>query len=183
MADFYECLDDRLQAFIERQPVFFIATAPADGRINLSPKGLDTLRVLDHRTVAYLDLTGSGNETAAHLAADGRATLMFCNFHRKPMIMRLYGHGRIVRHGSDEWEALIGRFELLPGARQLIVIDIASAMTSCGYAVPLMELVAERPTLRKWTEHQGEAGLRDYREQYNRHSIDGLPAPALEPES
>ena len=175
MAQFFDRLNESLRKFIGEQPIFFVATAPHDGRINLSPKGMDTLRCLDDSRVAYLDLTGSGNETAAHLKDDGRITVMFCSFTRRASILRLYGVGRVVPAGSAEWESLIGLFPDLPGARQLVVIDIRSVQTSCGYAVPEMTFVRERQTLRKWAEGKGDAGLAEYRREKNKVSIDGLP--------
>lgn len=175
MADFFDALTAEHREFIAAQSVFFVATAPADGgRVNLSPKGMDTLRIVDEHTVAYLDLTGSGNETAAHIADDGRMTLMLCSFDRTPLIMRLYGTGRVL--GLEEAARdLDAEFPELPGARQVIVCDIASVQTSCGYAVPVMDLVDERRTLTGWAASKGEDELAAYREQRNRESIDGLP--------
>src|SRR5215218_7950620 len=144
MAKFYKRLDKRLRRFIGEQKIFFTATAPAGGRINLSPKGMDTFRCLDDRTVAYLDLTGSGNETAAHLAEGGRMTIMFCSFSARPLILRLYGRGRVVRPGEGEWGGLRGHFPALPGERQIVVLGLESAQTSCGFAVPVYDLRGER---------------------------------------
>ena len=175
MAKFYPRLDEALRGFIGEQKIFFTATAPADGRINLSPKGMDTFRCLDDRTVAYLDLTGSGNESAAHLAADGRMTIMFCSFSERPLILRLYGRGRVVRPGEGEWEALRAHFPALPGERQIVVLSLESAQTSCGFAVPVYELREERQALVEWTLRKGEDGIREYRREKNRVSIDGLP--------
>lgn len=175
MAKFYPELTPELRAFIEAQKVFFVATAPRAGRINLSPKGLDTFRCLDTRRVGYLDLTGSGNETAAHLLDDGRITLMFCSFDRKPLILRLYGQGRFVRPRDPEWQALRPHFPELPGARQIMLIDVKSVQTSCGYGVPLGAPLEERDTLNEWARKKGEAGLEEYRREKNRASIDGLP--------
>ena len=168
-----------LRAFIEAQRVFFVATAPAGpgGHVNVSPKGMDTFRVLSPGRVAYLDLTGSGNETAAHLAENGRLTIMFCAFEGKPMILRLYGRGRVVLPASPEWDELMPRFPELPGARQLVVADVTRVQTSCGFAVPLMTFGGERDALVRWAEAKGEDGLRQYRGQKNCASIDGLPAP------
>lgn len=175
MAKFYQRLDGALRDFIAGQKIFFTATAPADGRINLSPKGMDTFRCLDEHTVAYLDLTGSGNETAAHLAENGRMTIMFCSFSESPLILRLYGRGRVVRPGEAEWDALHGRFPALPGERQIIVLGLDSAQTSCGFAVPVYELKEERQMLVEWTLKKGEDGIMQYRREKNRVSIDGLP--------
>lgn len=180
MAKFYPALNDELRAFIARQPLFFTASAAAAGRVNLSPKGMDSLRCLDDQTVAYLDVTGSGNETAAHLLADGRLTLMFCSFDTQPLILRLYGRGRVVRPRDAEWTTLFRHFDPLPGARQIMVLDIEAAQTSCGYGVPRYELIGERDTLRRWAENKGPQGLRDYWREKNQTSIDGLPTRILE---
>jgi len=180
MARFYPALEERHRDFIAAQKLFFTATAPADGRINLSPKGMDSLRVLDSRRVAYLDLTGSGNETAAHLMKDGRLTLMFCSFDAEPLILRLYGHGQVVRRQDAAWAELRRHFPALPGERQLIVLDIDSVQTSCGYAVPLFGYRGERDTLARWAEKKGPTGLLDYWREKNAVSIDGLPTGLLE---
>ena len=140
MAKFFPRLDAGLRDFIAEQKIFFTATAPADGRINLSPKGMDTLRCIDDSTVAYLDLTGSGNETAAHLAENGRMTVMMCSFSESPLILRLYGRGRVVRAGDAEWDGLRAHFPAYPGERQIVVLEVESAQTSCGFAVPVFEL-------------------------------------------
>lgn len=175
MAQFYPCLDEALRAFIAEQHLFFVATAPGEGRVNLSPKGMDTFRVIDDSTACYLDLTGSGNETAAHLRDNGRITVMWCSFGGAARVMRIFGKGHVAGLGSAEFERLIGLFPSIPGVRQIMVVDIEEAQTSCGYAVPQYELVRERPTLVKWAEKQGEEGLRDYWARKNVRSIDGLP--------
>jgi hypothetical protein len=180
MARFYPALEDRHRDFIAAQKLFFTATAPADGRINLSPKGMDSLRILDPRRVAYLDLTGSGNETAAHLRHDGRMTLMFCSFDAEPLILRLYGRGQVVRRQDAAWAELRRHFPALPGERQLIVLDIDSVQTSCGYAVPLYDYRGGRDTLARWAEKKGPTGLLDYWREKNTVSIDGLPTGLLE---
>jgi predicted pyridoxine 5'-phosphate oxidase superfamily flavin-nucleotide-binding protein len=180
MARFYPQLEDSHRSFIAAQHLFFTATATAAGRINLSPKGMDSLRVLDPRRVAYLDLTGSGNETAAHLAHDGRITLMFCSFDADPLILRLYGQGRAVRRQDADWAGLRGHFPDLPGARQLIVVDVDSVQTSCGAAVPHYDYRGERDTLVRWIEKKGPVGLLDYWREKNTVSIDGLPTRLLE---
>jgi hypothetical protein len=177
MGKVFDSINADLQAFIEKQPLFFVATAPlgADGRVNLSPKGLDSLRVLSPTRVAYLDLTGSGNETAAHIAENGRITFMFCAFNGPPRIVRLYGKGMIALPDSLLWNELIVHFTGHPGMRQIIVADLTRVQTSCGYAVPLMEFVRERDTLLQWAEARGDR-LDDYRAKNNARSIDGLPA-------
>ena len=174
MAEFFDQLSDKLTDFIGEQPVFFVATAAPEGRINLSPKGMDTFRVLDPQRCAYLDLTGSGNETAAHIKADGRLTIMFNSFTRTPMILRLYGRGSVARPGADAFESHIGGFPNLAGARQLIFLDIESVQTSCGFAVPEMTLVEERDTLVRWAESKGSDGIARYQQDRNRKSIDGF---------
>ena len=176
MAKFYETLSDELQSFIANQHLFFVATAPQEGRINLSPKGMDSFRCLDERQVAYLDLTGSGNETAAHLHENGRMTLMFCSFGEQPLILRLYGRGRPVRPGDLEWAALLPLFPQLTGARQIFVVQIESAQTSCGFAVPVYEFREERNLLLSWAENKGEEGLQQYWKDRNQTSIDGKPS-------
>ncbi|MBO9696956.1 MAG: pyridoxamine 5'-phosphate oxidase family protein [Sphingopyxis sp.] len=179
MAEFTDTLTEKHIAFIERQPVFFTATAAADGRVNLSPKGYaDSFRVLSDAQVAYLDLGGSGNETHAHLAAPqidrGRITIMFCAFDRSALILRIYGRGRPVLPQDDEWEALAAHFTLLPGTRQIFVIDVESVQTSCGWGVPMMELQHERDTLQKYHRQADRAlWVEKFRERTK--SIDGLP--------
>jgi hypothetical protein len=179
MARFYPALDDARRSFIAAQKIFFTATAADTGRLNLSPKGMDSLRILDASRVAYLDLTGSGNETAAHLKHDGRMTVMFCSFDTDPLILRLYGRGRVVRRQDAEWGALRSQFPALPGERQLIVLQIDSVQTSCGYAVPQFSYCGERETLARWAEKKGVPGLLDYWREKNQISIDGLPTGLL----
>ncbi|MBW4575446.1 MAG: pyridoxamine 5'-phosphate oxidase family protein [Aphanothece sp. CMT-3BRIN-NPC111] len=180
MAKFYPELNESLQYFIAEQKIFFTGTAPNVGRINISPKGMDTFRCVDNKTVAYLDLTGSGNETAAHLNENGRMTIMFCSFSEKPLILRLYGQGRVISHKNPEWKSFYSKFEPLPGERQIIVLDIDSAQTSCGYGVPLYELKEERQTLREWASKKGEDGIVEYWRNKNQKSIDGLPTKIFE---
>lgn len=176
MADFFPTLNDELTAFINEQQIFFVATAPlsAEGHVNLSPKGADTLRVLSEREVAYLDLTGSGNETAAHIRENGRLTLMWCSFGSKPVILRLYGKGRVVKQGSEEWQRLYPQFTPNPGARQIVVLEVELGQTSCGYAVPLYTFERHRGTLDKWATNKGPEGLKAYWNDKNRKSLDGL---------
>lgn len=172
--DFTEHLTDDHIAMISRQAVFFVATAAPDARINLSPKGLDTFRVLGPKRVAYLDLGGSGNETHAHLAADGRITVMMCNFEQPALILRIYGHGRAVLPQDAEWTALAGHFEMLPGTRQIFDIAVDSVQTSCGWGVPLMHVDKERATLTKYHAQQDpEKWVEKF--QGRTQSIDGLP--------
>lgn len=180
MAKFYSELDDYLRRFIAEQKMFFTATAPNYGRINLSPKGIDTFRCIEPRTVAYLDLTGSGNETAAHLYENGRMTIMFCSFTEKPLILRLYGNGQVIGPKDAEWSKFYSLFNPLPGERQIILLNINSVQTSCGFGVPIFEFKEERPTLKEWTDNKGEEGIFDYWREKNQTSIDGLPTRILE---
>lgn len=174
MADFFPAIDEAHRAFIARQPMFFVATAAAEGRVNLSPKGYDAFRILDANTVAYLDLGGSGNETHAHLAADGRITIMFCAFDNPALILRLYGRGRAVLPQDGEWEGLAALFPALPGRRQVFVIAVDTVQTSCGWGVPRMTLETERATLVKYHAQQ-DPDERLARIATRDRSIDGLP--------
>jgi hypothetical protein len=175
MGKFYTEITPELKEFIAQQQMFFTATAAPTGRINLSPKGIDTLRLLDEQTVAYLDLTGSGNETAALLAADGRMTIMFCAFAGKPWILRLYGKGEVVQFDSERGRELHPLFGSVPGERHIIVLHVESAQTSCGMAVPLYEYKEQRDLLIDWAAKKGPEGMKEYRRTKNAVSIDGLP--------
>lgn len=175
MADFYTALDERLIEFIEEQEVFFTATAPNRGRINISPKGMDTFRCLDAHTVCYLDLTGSGSEGSTHILENGRMTIMFCSFTEKPWILRLYGTGKVLRPGDADWAKYFAHFQEIPGQRHIIVLHVESVQTSCGFAVPLMDFREHRQTLKSWAEKKGTDGIREYRQRKNSRSIDGLP--------
>ncbi len=177
MGEKFPAIQPRHQAFIERQHIFFVATAAASGRINLSPKGLDSLRILGEKRVLWLNLTGSGNETAAHVRQDGRMTIMFCAFDNPPLILRLYGHARMVLTSDAEWEDLYAHFDPLPGARQIFDLSVELVHTSCGFGVPLYDFIGERPTLNRWAEKKGERGIRDYWRKENRISLDGEAIP------
>jgi Pyridoxamine 5'-phosphate oxidase len=174
MAEFFPALADEHIAFVKRQPVFFVATAAADARINLSPKGMDCFRVLSPSRVAYLDVGGSGNETHAHLAADGRITLMFCAFDQPALIFRIYGKGRAVLPQDLGFAELLGHFNKLPGTRQIFVVDVESVQTSCGWGVPFMAFDKERQTLVKYHASQDSAE-RLAKIAGRTKSIDGLP--------
>jgi hypothetical protein len=174
MADFFDALNDDHVAMIARLPVFFVATAAEGALINLSPKGYDCFRVLTPKRVAYLDLGGSGNETNAHLLADGRITLMFCNFEQPALILRIYGRGETVVPWDRDWEELAPHFTMLPGTRQIFDIAVESVQTSCGWGVPLMTFERARPSLLK---HHGNADPLEWagKHRTRRVSIDGLP--------
>jgi hypothetical protein len=174
-----DAITDELAAFVAGQHVFFVATAPSDGgHVNVSPKGLDTFAVLDPGTVAYLDLTGSGVETIAHLRENGRITIMFCAFDGNPNIVRLYGRGEVLPIGEPDADALLPRFGPYPGARSVIRVHVDRVSTSCGYGVPLLNYEGERDQLTTWAERRGPDGLVEYREEKNSVSIDGLPGLA-----
>ncbi len=179
MATDYEAISEEQRAFIEAQHLFFVASAPlsGEGHVNMSPKGLDSFRVLGPNRVAYLDLTGSGNETSAHLQENGRITFMFCAFDRPPTILRLYGRGRAVLPGDAEWSELAPHFVAHLSMRQIIVAEISLVKSSCGYAVPFMTFAGDRDTLDRWTESKGPEALDDYRRAKNARSIDGLATP------
>lgn len=172
-----EAIDERLQEFLRRQHVFFVATAPleADSFINVSPKGLDTLRVLSPRRVAYLDLTGSGVETIAHLRQNGRIVIMFCAFEGPPRIVRLHGKGTAWEPPSPEFEELAPLFPDYPGSRAVIEVDVERVSDSCGFSVPFMDFAGEREKLVDWSEAKGAEGLDRYRREKNSKSINGLP--------
>jgi Pyridoxamine 5'-phosphate oxidase len=176
MAKFFDTLSESLKDFISEQKMFFTATAPEEGRINLSPKGNDALRILDEKTVAYLDLTGSGNESSAHIQQNGRMTFMFCSFVGNPLILRLYGRGEVVKKGSEKWHELYPKFQNYTGARQIIVLHIESVQTSCGYGVPVYDYQEERTRLTVWTKSEP---IEDYWKEKNQTSIDGLPTHIL----
>ena len=180
MAKFYPSITEEHAAFLADQPLFFVASAAPEGRVNLSPKGLDGLRVLGPNRVAYLDLTGSGNETMAHLKVDPRITIMVCNFVQPPKIMRLFGTGRSVRPVDPDWAGLKAHFPDLPGMRQIVDVAVAEVQTSCGFGVPLMDLVGQRDTLLESARKKGPEGIRAYWAEKNAKSIDGLETGILD---
>lgn len=173
MSERFEKLDDKLKAFIHQQHLYFVGTAGAEGFVNVSPKGMDSFRILDDSTVAWLNLTGSGNETAAHVLENGRMTVMFCSFDKQPLIMRLYGQAVTVHPRDERWDELSALFPAQLGARQIFILGLELVLTSCGYAVPYYELKGERPTLTKWADKRGEAGIKDYWAEKNVKSLNG----------
>ena len=181
----FEVVPPELAEFVVAQPVYFVATAPLgpDDHVNVSPKGGDTVRVLDEATVAYLDLTGSGVETIAHLRDNGRITLMWCAFEGPPRIVRVYGRGDVVLPADPRFAALADRFPALAGVRSIIVVDVERVSTSCGFGVPVMQLQQPRQELQRWAERKGPAGVARYQAERNAASIDGLPgvAPPAQP--
>ncbi len=171
----YSEINDTLKSFIERQKLFFVGTADVEGRVNISPKGGDSLRVIDKNRVVWLNLTGSGNETAAHMVAINRITIMCCAFDEKPMIVRLYGNGRIVHSKDPDLNKLADLFPEYIGARQIFNVSIDLVQKSCGYQVPFYEFKGERDLLRKFAEKKGRTGIEQYWEENNRISLDGKP--------
>lgn len=177
MGKIFDALDAELVSFIESQKLFFVATAPldADGLVNLSPKGLDTFRILGPREVAYLDLTGSGIETVAHSRENGRIVFMFCAFEGPPKIVRLHGTSEVFFLGSAQYDLLSPLFPACPGGRAIVRVRLARISDSCGYAVPQYRFTGQRDTLVRWSESKGQDGLTEYRRAKNRRSLDGLP--------
>ncbi|QAY71586.1 pyridoxamine 5'-phosphate oxidase family protein [Xylanimonas protaetiae] len=175
MAQQYDRISDRLAEFIAAQHVFFVGTAARDGRVNVSPKGLDSLRVVGPNRVVWLNGTGSGNETAAHLREVNRMTLMFCSFERQPLILRLYGTATEVQPDEPAWHELSGLFPPMLGARQVYDVAVDLVQTSCGYGVPFLEFAGERLLMASWAEKKGPDGLLDYQREKNAVSIDGFP--------
>jgi hypothetical protein len=175
----FDQLSERLIAFIGEQKLFFVATATAEGRVNVSPKGMDCFRILGPNRAIWLNVTGSGNETAAHVRLDPRMTVMFCALQGPPMILRLYGRARAVHPRDPDWAGVYARFEPLPGARQIFDLAIEMAQTSCGMAVPFYAYEGEREQLSDWARGKGEEGVADYWAQKNQTSLDGLPTHIL----
>ena len=175
MSKRYPELTDNLGKFIQQQKIFFVATAATEGRINLSPKGMDTLRIINNNRIVWLNLTGSGNETAAHLLENQRLTLMWCAFAADPLILRIYGHAQVFHPRNSAWNSLISLFPVQVGARQLIDMQIDLVQTSCGMAVPYLEFKGERQQLQQWAESKGETGIKKYWEEKNQVSLDQKP--------
>ena len=175
MAEHFPALNDKLTEFIQQQHLFFVGTAAADGTVNLSPKGMDSLRVINPNKVVWLNLTGSGNETAAHLLEVNRMTIMFCSFDKQPLILRLYGKAQAIYPRDAAWEEMAALFPTYTGARQFFDMDVELVQTSCGYAVPHYQLLSERQTLIKSAEKRGREGIEQYWVDHNQTSIDGKP--------
>ncbi len=175
MADQFPELSDELSAFINEQKVFFVATAAPDGRINLSPKGQDSLRVLNSHEILWMNLTGSGNETAAHLSESNRMTMMWCAFEGPPRILRVYGTAQVFHPRDARWAEFSKQISSTVGTRQYFLVSIDLVQTSCGYAVPFMDHVEDRQVLTKWAENKGEGGISEYWQKKNQLSLDGKP--------
>jgi len=175
MGDKFEKLSEKHIDFISHQPMFFVGTAAAEGYVNVSPKGMDTFRVINDEKVIWLNLTGSGNETATHIAESSRMTIMFCSFDKHPMILRLYGDASVVHPRDQKWDELIGLFPEHTGARQIFELNLDLVLSSCGYAVPYYELKGERPTLTKWAKNKGREGIEEYWKEKNTVSLNKKP--------
>lgn len=175
MGQQFKELSDKHIKFITEQKMFFVGTATADSRVNVSPKGMDSLRVLGNTRVAWLNVTGSGNETAAHVQKIPRMTIMFCAFDGQPLILRIYGTAKVIHKSDPEWTSLIPLFKALPGARQIFDLTIDLVQTSCGMAVPYFSYDGDRDLLSEWATKKGEEGLKHYWKEKNQLSIDGLP--------
>lgn len=171
----YAALSENLIEFIQKQKIFFVGTATADSRVNVSPKGMDSFRVLSNNRAIWLNVTGSGNETAAHVQQDPRMTIMFCAFEGPPLILRLYGSARAVHKNDDDWEALLAHFQPLPGTRQIFDLSIELVQSSCGMAVPNYDYNCDRGLLVDWANNKGEEGLKQYWGDRNQSSIDNIP--------
>jgi hypothetical protein len=175
MAKQSEQITDSHRAFIEQQKLFFVGSAGCEGRVNVSPKGMDSLRVLGPNRVVWLSVTGSGNESAAHIAENGRMTIMFCSFEGAPLILRLYGEAKVVYPRDESWNELIGEFPVMPGTRQLFDLSVNLVQTSCGMAVPLYGYESDRTQLTTWAQQKGSDGIEAYWKEKNQVSIDGMP--------
>ena len=180
MAQRFPELSETLQQFIQQQKLFFVATAAPDGRVNLSPKGMDSLRVLDSHTIIWLNVTGSGNETAAHLEESSRMTLMFCAFEGPPLILRTFGEARAIYQKDPQWSDYFDQLQPLPGARQIYELKIDLVQTSCGAGVPLYDYAGERDALNSWNAAKSPEETRDYWREKNQFSIDNRPTHIMQ---
>ena len=180
MAKKLDGITPELQAFMEKQNIFFVGTAANDGRVNVSPKGTDSFRVLDENKIVWLNLTGSGNETAAHILQNNRMTIMFCAFEGKPLILRLYGKANIYHKRDQEYHQYIALFPENVGSRQIIEVEVDLVQTSCGFAVPFMDFKEERTTLTAWAQKQGEEKIGEYWKNKNTISMDGFETNILD---
>ncbi len=175
MGQQYSEISDKLKQFIEDQKIFFVGTATADSRVNISPKGMDSLKVVSSNRVVWLNVTGSGNETSAHIQENKRMTIMFVALEGKPMILRIYGEAKVVHKNDSEWEELFSLFQPIPGARQIFDLTVDLVQTSCGMAVPFFDYVEERELLKHWATKKGDKGLKEYWQKKNQESLDGKP--------
>lgn len=171
----YESLSGDHVEFVKKQKMFFVGTAASEGRVNISPKGMDTLRIIGEKRVVWLNVTGSGNETAAHVLKNPRMTLMFCSFEENPLILRIYGKAKTYHENDLQWKDLCSLFDPLPGSRQIFDLEVELVQTSCGMGVPFYSFEGERDALNQWAERKGREGIERYWEEKNRTSLDGFP--------
>lgn len=175
MAQQYSEISDKLKTFIEQQKIYFVGTAAKDSRVNISPKGMDSLRVVGKNRVIWLNVTGSGNETSAHIQENPRMTLMFAAFEGNPMILRLYGNAKVIHKNDAEWNKAYALFNPIPGARQIFDLEVDLVQTSCGMAVPVFDYLNDRELLKNWAVKKGDDGIKEYWLEKNQMSIDGSP--------
>ncbi|MCG8613431.1 MAG: pyridoxamine 5'-phosphate oxidase family protein [Pseudomonadales bacterium] len=180
MGQQYSELSEKHITFISQQKIFFVGTATGDSRVNVSPKGMDSFKIIDDKCLVWLNVTGSGNETAAHVQVDPRMTIMFTAFEGSPMILRIYGTAEAIHQNDENWDELYSLFNPLPGARQIFKVSIEMVQTSCGMAVPYFDYSGERNQLKEWAEKKGNEGIREYWTNKNQESIDGIPTNILE---
>lgn len=180
MAKQYAEISEKLRNFILDQKIFFVGTATDESRVNISPKGMDSLRVLSENRVLWLNVTGSGNETATHIQSHPRMTLMFCAFEGSPLILKLYGTARSIHPDDTEWGSLASYFDDLPGARQIFDLEVDLVITSCGMAVPFLDYMDEREQLNNWAIKKGDSGIKQYWHDENQLSIDGIPSHIID---
>ncbi|WLQ16542.1 pyridoxamine 5'-phosphate oxidase family protein [Hahella aquimaris] len=173
-------ISDKLTQFIQEQKLFFVGTAAREGRVNISPKGMDSLRVLSPNRVIWLNVTGSGNETSAHIQECPRMTVMFAAFEGNPLILRLYGEAKVIHRNDAEWEELFAHFDPIPGARQIFDLNVDLVQSSCGMAVPFYDYVEDRELLKNWAAKKGDEGIKDYWKQKNEVSLDGKETHIVE---
>ena len=176
----FNSISDDLMEFISSQKMYFVGTAGDSGKVNISPKGMDSLNVIDSNRVIWLNVTGSGNETSAHVQENPRMTLMFCSFEGKPMILRLYGNAAVIHRNDREWEELSQLLPDIPGARQIFDLDVELVQISCGMSVPFYDYLGEREQLKEWALKKGAQGVQKYWEKNNQVSLDGKPTNIME---
>ena len=181
MAEKFSELNESIQTFIKNQKMFFVGSAGAEGKVNVSPKGMNTFRILNSKQVLWMNHTGSGNETAAHVLENGRMTIMFCAFEGRPLILRLYGQAKTIHPRDALWDDYIDLFDHSVGLRQMYLLDLELVMTSCGYAVPFFDYKEEREGLLTWQASKGEAGIQDYWQANNQKSLDGYETELFKP--
>ena len=180
MAVKFDSINKAHKAFIEKQKMFFIGSAGSEGYINVSPKGMDTLRIIDQNTVVWLNHTGSGNETSAHVQENGRMTIMFNSFDKSPMILKLYGQSKVIHAKDAKWEEMCAYFDEYVGTRQFFVMHVELVLTSCGFGVPQYRYIGERNKLQKWAEKKGREGMKKYWAEHNSVTLDGVKTNVIE---